>query len=223
MPKQVLSSKDIPIPSEVREPKAVPDQIREETPVPKGTIQYQDAPDYIPDFEETPTETKKIESVPEGTELVSETPTETPKVENNPNVSPEVKELPNKSELKEELPSELNEENVVVVNGKKVELKPTKLKYFRNKAASAYGIINAIPLHELLTYEKGVLDPKRTADDLVFDFLIAAFDDVDFVKENYNEMDADTVDRVCKIFARLNHIDEKQEAARKNKEAQAKR
>jgi len=76
-------------------------------------------------------------------------------------------------------------------------------------------------LHELLTYGKGILDESRDADQLLYDFLVAAFDSSDFVRDHYDEMTAETIDRVCKIFGRLNHIDEKEEAARKNKEAQA--
>ena len=128
------------------------------------------------------------------------------------------KESPEKTEK----PSDVPEENCVMVGGKKIEIKPTKLKYFRNKAASAYGVIKAVPIHELLTYEAGVLDAKRDADALLYDFLVAAFDDPVLVRDNYNEMDADTVEKVIQIFGRLNHIDEKQEALRKNKEAQAK-
>jgi glutamate mutase epsilon subunit len=109
-----------------------------------------------------------------------------------------------------------------MIGGNKIEIKPTKLKYFRNKAASAYGVIKAVPIHELLTYEKGVLDEKRDADQLLYDFLVATFDDPVLVRDNYNEMDADVLEKIIKIFGRLNHIDDKQEALRKNKEAQAK-
>ena len=71
-------------------------------------------------------------------------------------------------------------------------------------------------------YEKGVLDEKRDADQLLYDFLVAVFDDPVIVRDNYNELDVDTLEKIIKIFGRLNHIDEKQEAIRKNKEAQAK-
>jgi hypothetical protein len=86
---------------------------------------------------------------------------------------------------------------------------------------SAFGIIKAVPLHELLTYDKGVLDPTRDADQLLYDFLVAVFDDSSFVRDHYDDLDADTIDRIVKIFGRINHIDEKEEAARKNREAQA--
>ena len=160
---------------------------------------------------EKPEETKlKIEK-PQETPIVEETPTESPLVETQPEPTPE----------KEEKPSEFLEENCVMVGEHKVEIKPTKLKYFRNKAASAYNVIKSVPLHELMVVGKGVFDEKRDADQLMFDFLVSAFDDAEFVKENYDNFDADNIERVVKIFGRLNHIDEKEEAIRKNREAQA--
>lgn len=161
---------------------------------------------------ENPDETKLDKETPNEMQAVAFVPKESAQVDTVPNVSPE----------KEEKPSDVLEDNCVMIGDKKIEIKPTKLKYFRNKAASAYGIIKAVPLHELLTYGKGVLDETRDADQLLYDFLVAAFDDPTLVRDNYDNLDADTVDRVCKIFGRVNHIDEKEEAARKNKEAQAK-
>ena len=162
---------------------------------------------------ETPTESNLLNIQPEITPQIEVTPEESPMVENVPEASPE----------KTEKPSDYIEENCVIIGNQKIEIKPTKLKYFRNKAASAYGIIKAIPLHELLTYGKGILDENRDADQLLYDFLVSVFDDSDIVRSNYDEIDADMIDRICKIFGRINHIDEKEEAARKNKEAQAKR
>lgn len=160
---------------------------------------------------------------PNETQLKTEQPNETPKIEIKPEQSELIKIVPEASPEKKEKPSDFLEENCVMVGDKKIEIKPTKLKYFRNKAASAYGIIKAVPLHELLTYDKGVLDENRNADQLLYDFLVAAFDDSTFVRDNYDDLDADTIERIVKIFGRINHIDEKEEAARKNREAQAKR
>ena len=178
-------------PEEILEPQKVPDESR--FPI------------------ESPEQTDLREDIPEQSTLREDIPQESKQIETTPDPSPQ----------KEEMPSDLNEENCVTVGGQKIEIKPTKLKYFRNKAASAYGIIKAVPLHEFLTYEKGILDPKRDADQLLYDFLVAVFDDSAFVRDHYDDLDADTVDRICKIFGRINHVDEKEEAARKNKEAQA--
>ena len=63
-------------------------------------------------------------------------------------------------------------------------------------------------------------DKAKEPDQLLFNFLVAVFDSSEFVRDNYDEMTADEVDRIVKIFGRINHIDEKEEAARKNREAQ---
>jgi len=172
---------------------------------------------------ELPVEQQNVKDTPTEMVLKFEQPNESPKLDATPNETPKIEETPEASPSKEEKPSDLLEENCVMVGGKKIEIKPTKLKYFRNKAASAYGIIKVVPLHELLTYGKGVLDEKRDADQLLYDFLVATFDDSAFVRDVYDDLDADTIDRIVKIFGRINHIDEKEEVARKNKEAQAKR
>ena len=168
-----------------------------------------------------PSGTTDIPEVPIQTELSSAQLEEVPKLNILPKQSDPKDTIPDASPQKEEKPSDVIEENCVTIGDTKIELKPTKLKYFRNKAASAYGIIKAVPLHELLTYGKGVIDENRDADQLLYDFLVAAFDDSVFVSNHYDDLDADVIDKIVKIFGRLNHIDEKEEAARKNKEAQA--
>ena len=170
---------------------------------------------------ELPVEELEIKSTPSESSQRLDKPEESPQLNVVPNETPEKDSTPEASPEKQEKPSDFLEENCVMVGDKKIEIKPTKLKYFRNKAASAYGIIKAVPLHELLTYDKGVLDETRDADQLLYDFLVATFDDSAFVRDNYDDLDADTIDRIVKIFGRINHIDEKEEAARKNREAQA--
>ena len=170
---------------------------------------------------ETPPPETEISKMPTGFTINVNSPEETAKKETTPESTEEKIETPEESQTKEEIPSGLIEENCVIVDGNKIEIKPTKLKYFRNKAASGDGIIKAVPIHELFTYDKGTLDPNRDADQLVYDFLVSAFNDSGFVRDNYNEMDAEMLDRVCKIFGRLNHIDEKEEQMRKNRDAQA--
>ena len=183
----------------------------EKKDLPTGDIINIDKPQELTLGKIQPIETPKLNIVPIETKQVETKPKESKPLEETPEASPE----------KEEKPSDQLEENCVIVGGQKIELKPTKLKYFRNKAASAYSIIKAVPIHELMTYGKGVLDENRDADQLLYDFLVAAFDDKEFVRDNYDDLDADTIDRICKIFGRLNHIDEKEEQARKNREAQA--
>ena len=194
-------------------PKPIPFPMRLKKETPADNLQSPENPTASAPVEQTPAETPKVTEQPDLSKLLDETPVESKPNETQPGPSPE----------KTEMPSDNNENNCVIVDGQKIEIKPTKLKYFRNKGASGYGIIKAVPLHELLTYGKGVVDKERDADQLLYDFLVAAFDDSTFVRDHYDNMDAETVERVIRIFGRINYIDEKEEAARKNREAQVKR
>ena len=193
-------TKTIPFPTK---PKAVPEDTEKQVPAP----------------EETELVSKQIKASPQ----IETQPDKSDFVEDQPDKTPELEETPDPSELNKETPPTINMENAVIVNGVPIEIKSTKLKYFRNGTTSCYGYLKAIPLTEFLTYDKGVLDKNKGADQLLFDFLIAAFDDAEFVKENYDEISAENVEQIIKIFGRLNGIDEKEEAARKNREAQANR
>lgn len=167
----------------------------------------------------------------EPSELKEKEPEVTPSLKENPPVTPELDTEPEQSELleatpevsppKEDFPSDLIKENCVKIGGEYIEIKPTKVKYFRNRTAASYNWLKLVPLTEFLTYQKGTLDPKRDADQILYDFLVAVFDNSEFVRDNYDEMSADDVEQIVKIFGRINHIDEKEEAARKNREAQA--
>lgn len=194
-------------------PKPIPFPMRLKKETPADNLQSPENPTASAPVEQTPAETPKVTEQPDLSKLLDETPVESKPNETQPEPSPE----------KTEMPSDNNENNCVIVDGQKIEIKPTKLKYFRNKGASGYGIIKAVPLHELLTYGKGVVDKERDADQLLYDFLVAAFDDSTFVRDHYDNMDAETVEQVVRIFGRINYIDEKEEAARKNREAQVKR
>ena len=159
--------------------------------------------------------------IPEQSELVKPDPVKSEMDRENPVESKLERDIPEKSEMNREAPETVPKENCVTIGDKEIEIKPTKLKYFRNKMASAYSVLKIVPLNELLTYGKGVIDDKRDADQLLFDFLVAVFDDPIFVKDHYDNMTADDIEKIFKIFGRLNHIDEKEEQQRKNREAQA--
>ena len=188
-------------------------------------IPKQSGPKELPTQElkpaEQPVELKLLKQQPEESDLISETPVESKLIEETPEESKLLEETPEETPPKTEMPSDLKLENCIEIDGQKIEIKPTKLKYFRNKGASAYGIIKAVPIHKLLTYGKGTIDAERDSDQLLYDFLVSVFDDSTFVRDHYDEMDADQVEQILKIFGRINHIDEKEEAARKNREAQA--
>ena len=196
---------------------------RAKKPLPSESKEFKDAPVKFNFNKEQPEDQTISNEIPKETPIVEKTLEEKPVIEGIPEETLKLEETPEPTPEKEEKPSDVIEENCVIIEEQKIEIKPTKLKYFRNKAASAYGIIKVVPIQELLTYDKGVLDPNRDADQLLYDFLVAVFDDSAFVREHYDDLDADVIDKIVKIFGRINHIDEKEEAARKNREAQAKR
>lgn len=104
-------------------------------------------------------------------------------------------------------------ENQVQFGNTVIEIKPTKLKYQRDRTAAFYRLLQKAPVVELLALEDGILDPERSSDKMLFDWLIAVTDDPKLVVENYDDIDSETIDRMLKIFCRLNHI--KDEDAKK--------
>ena len=131
------------------------------------------------------------------------------------------KGVPDPKELNKEIPPDYKEENCITLKGRVFEIKPTKMKYFRNGTANIFTILKNIPLSEFFSYNKGVFDENRDSDQIMFDFLIAVFDNSTIVRDNYDDMTVEDIERILSIFGRLNHFDEKEERARKNREAQA--
>ena len=97
------------------------------------------------------------------------------------------------------------------IGDKLVEIKPTKLKYQRNRTASFYKILELYPLTEVLAMQEGTFGDERDGDKAVMDWLIAVFDDEKLVMENYDEMDTGMIEKLLIIFKRVNQIDEKEE------------
>lgn len=135
----------------------------------------------------------------------------------------EIKEIPIPKELDKIIPSIKNPDNCIKIDDKLVEIKPTKLKYFRNRTASIYSVLKIVPLSEFLAYAKGTFDKERDSDQILYDFLVAVFDDEEIVHSHYDDFTAEDIEKILGIFGRLNHISEKEEAARKNREAQVTR
>ena len=168
---------------------------------------------------EIPVETEVIPADNEPTNLTKEEPVETELNKEEPEPTEPDKEVPDESKMDKPLPADKPLENCVKIGDELIELKPTKLRYLRNKMASGYNVFKTYPLHEVLLVAAGRIDETRDGDQLLFDFLVAAFDDPFFVKTHYDDMTADDVEQVLKIFGRLNHIDDR-ENERKNREAQ---
>lgn len=152
------------------------------------------------------TEEKKEELNPTATENKEMTET------------PAIKEVPEFKETNKEMPKDYNEANSVIFGDEVREIKSTKLKYHRNRTAVAYRILQLYPLPDMLSADKGVFDPERDGDQILFDFLVAVFDDSKFVQRHYDNMTAEDIDRIVEIFCRVNGITEKEEEA-KNRQA----
>ena len=135
-------------------------------------------------------------------------------IQKDMNVTVETKELPSVTEAKKELPKDYNEENAVTFGDETREIKSTKLKYHRNNTEISYKIFQTFPLPDVLSMEKGYFDPNRDGDQMLFDFLVAVFDDVEFVKRHYDDLTSEDIDRVLEIFCRVNGITEREEQAK---------
>lgn len=154
------------------------------------------------------------------TETVEEKPTAKEQVKEKPVSTKKVEEIPTTKDLKDIVPSLKKIENCVYIGNKEVEIFPTKLKYFRNKTATVYNILEAVPLTDFFAYAKGVFDPERDSDQILYDFLVAVFDDEKLIHKNYDNISVDDIEKILEIFDRVNNINKKKEEARKNRETQ---
>lgn len=134
----------------------------------------------------------------------------------------EKKDIPSTDMADRPLPQVGQAENTVLIGGKLIEIKPTKLKYQRNRTAAFYRMIETYPLMDIMAMEAGVFGDDRDGDKAIMDWLIAATDDEQLVVDHYDEMDTDTIERILAIFKRINKITEKDEKL-KNLERTAKK
>jgi len=128
------------------------------------------------------------------------------------------KPMPNNEVKERELPQVGSPENTVIIGGELIEIKPMKLKYQRNRTAVFYHALELYPLPDLLAMDPGKQDmfgDGRDGDKALLDWLVAATDREDLMREHYNEIDTDTVYRILEIFRRVNKIDDR-EAKLKN-------
>lgn len=138
-----------------------------------------------------------------------------------PNVEQRQKEMPATSMAHKEKPQIGSPENTITIGGQQIEIKPTKLKYQRNRTALFYRILELYPLPSVLAMEAGTFGDDRDGDKALMDWLIAVTDDPELITKNYDEIDTETVEKLLLIFRRLNRIDEK-EARQKNAEKERK-
>lgn len=142
-----------------------------------------------------------------------------PKVSEEAKPIPEVTEgsppIPEASQRKMRTPKVGNSQNMVQFGDVEIELKPTKIKYQRDRTAAFYRVLKQMPLVDILALQDGLLDPQRSSDKMLFDWLIAVTDDAKLVTANYDKLDSETIYQILEIFCRLNHIPDDEEKKQK--------
>lgn len=128
-----------------------------------------------------------------------------------PEVTEETKEVPEVSTAKKKAPQTGNPENTVIIGGELIEIKPTKVRYQRDRTASFYRILEMYPLVDVLGMDDTSFGDGRDGDKAVFDWLIAVTDMPEFITEHYDELDTGTIEKLIGIFRRVNKIDEKED------------
>lgn len=135
-----------------------------------------------------------------------------------PDTEMKQKKTPSRKAKTKAMPVTGNAENTVIIGGQMIEIKPTKLKYHRNNTAAFYKIVDMIPLPDIMMMDEKSFGDGRDGDKALMDWLIAATDNESLIVENYNDMDADMIEKILAIFKRVNRIEEK-EAKQKNVES----
>ena len=128
-----------------------------------------------------------------------------------PNTDTIMKELPDSDTPMKEMPAIGPPENTVKIGGELIEIKPMKLKYQRNRTGVFYHVLELYPLPDILAMGPKSFGDGRDGDKALLDWLVAATDREELVRENYNDMDTDTIYRILEIFKRVNKIKEREE------------
>lgn len=130
---------------------------------------------------------------------------------NLPEVGMKDKEVPSSEIKNKELPNAGNIENIVTIGGKEIEIKPTKLKYQRNRTAAFYRLLDLYPLTDILAMDESSFGDGRDGDKALMDWLIAATDNEELIVKYYDEIDTGVVEKILEIFKRVNRVAEKEE------------
>jgi hypothetical protein len=110
-----------------------------------------------------------------------------------------------------EVPKAGDRKNFVVIGGEEIEIKPTKLKYQRNRTAAFYRLLDLYPLIDILAMDENSFGDGRDGDKALMDWLIAATDNEELIVNHYDDIDTETVEKILEIFKRLNRVVEKEE------------
>lgn len=140
-----------------------------------------------------------------------ETPEVSTEVLAAPEVTEERKEIPEVTKERKKPPRTGSPENTIEIGGRLIEIKPTKVRYQRDRTASFYRILEMYPLVDVLGMERNSFGDGRDGDKAVFDWLIAVTDDPELITEHYDELDTSMIEKLLAIFRRVNKIDEKEE------------
>lgn len=109
-------------------------------------------------------------TLPRTEQSVKEIPDAEQAVKAKPGVGQRKKPVPKPDQKLKEKPMVGETENVVFVNGKPVEIKPTKLKYFRNRTASFYKVLEVYPMSDIMTMAAGTFGDDRDGDKATLDW-----------------------------------------------------
>ena len=121
------------------------------------------------------------------------------------------KPLPAPERTDKGLPQIGSPENTVQIGDQLIEIKPTKLKYQRNRTAAFYRMLELYPLADILAMEAGAFGDDRDGDKALMDWLIAVTDDEQLILDHYNELDTGVIEQLLQIFRRVNRMDEKEQ------------
>ena len=121
------------------------------------------------------------------------------------------KPLPAPEQADKGLPQIDSPENSVQIGDQLIEIKPTKLKYQRNRTAAFYRMLELYPLADILAMEAGAFGDDRDGDKALMDWLIAVTDDERLILDHYNELDTGVIEQLLQIFRRVNRMDEKEQ------------
>ena len=119
------------------------------------------------------------------------------------------KPLPTSEQTDKGLPPIGSPENSVRIGDQLIEIKPTKLKYQRNRTAAFYRMLELYPLADILAMEAGAFGDDRDGDKALMDWLIAVTDNEQLILDHYNELDTGVIEQLLQIFRRVNRMDEK--------------
>lgn len=134
----------------------------------------------------------------------------------------ETKEVPEVEPAKE-FPVMGNPENQVTIGGKTIEIKPTKLKYQRNRTGVFYRALELYPITDIFAMGPDVFGEGRDGDKALCDWLVAVTNDEQLIRENIDDIDTEMVYKLLEIYRRVNKIDEIEERQKNLRTPGAKR